>query len=199
MEFSKTYIVNSMACPGVSVTLRRLGPKPRAATELSVSGARARYRGLIQTADNLNASLQAGLDAVPGYRDAVAALPKDESGNVEIPPALLAMVPQDVWDIADQRSSANNEAAALVRSEIHPAFVLAAVQTITGITGVGDGSYTAEQLCEYGPDELFDEVISAINENVYLSKERAENLPLPTTSGAQGDGGQTSTNAATAK
>lgn len=195
MDFSPTYTLDSQACPGVRVTLGRLGPKKRAATELKLSAVRAKHRALVQSAEKTNARLQSMLDAVPGYRDAILALPHDADGVLisELTSDILAMVPAEAWPLADQRTACETEADLLTKAEINPAFVCAAVQSISGM-----GVYTAEMVCDHGPDGLFEEIVAAINRNEYLPKEQAVNLPLPITSGAQGDGGQTSTSATTA-
>lgn len=200
MNFDPIYTLDSKSCPGVIVTLARLGPKRRGATELKVADARAKYRDLASDFNKLDAELQADLDDVPGYRDAIAALPHDDAGVLVdgLPAEILALIPPEIWAKADQRSLIQAQIAAVAQSAIHPAFIAAAVQSISGLTA-GKKPYTGEMVCEYGPDSLFDEIITAINENEYLAKEQAANLQLPTTSGAQGDGGQTSTNAQTAK
>lgn len=191
MNFSTTYTLESKSCAGVTVTLRRLGPKRRAEIELSIAAARARHSECQLVAMRENAALQKCLDAVPEYRDKLKAT--IESGGK--PTDLMAMVPAEAWNITGRKQKAEDEAAALERAQISPAYITSCVKSIDGIT-LEDGSpYTVAHLCEEGPDELFDEVTVAINANGYLAKEKAENLSSPTTSGVQGDGGQTITTA----
>jgi hypothetical protein len=181
MTFSPVYTLESKTCPGVTVTLRRMGPKRRAELELKTATARAQCRQALAESEKLDAQVQSALDAVPGFRDAVAALPEAERSALT--PAIIGMIPDEVWTISALNSDAKARASAVERAEIQPAMVISAVQSIAGID-----SYTAEMLCDAGPDELFAEVVVAINENAYLGREKAANLSLPTTPGEQGSG-----------
>jgi hypothetical protein len=195
MIFSSTYTLESKSCPGVTVTLRRMGRKPRGAVELQVAAARAKSRELAVSGVRLDAELQAALDAVPGYREKLKGLPRDTDGNLKdpMPAELLAMIPAEAWKLADEKARAEAQSKYLDEAEIYPAFIVAAVQSISGLEGA-----TAATLCESGPDTLFDEVVTAINRNAYQTVEQAENLSSATTSGAQVDGMPTSTSASTA-
>jgi hypothetical protein len=187
MKFSPTYVLESKACPGVTVTLRRMGPKLRAETELAISAARVKCREAAQIAEKLSVRLQQLLDETPGFREKVAALPEEKRGA--LPAEVLAMVPEEAWDVSTRKAEAEAQATAVERAEINPAFVLAAVKAIDGMES--DEPFTAATLCEFGPEELFDEVVAAITDNSYLLRGKAENLSSPTTSGAQVDGIQT--------
>lgn len=199
MTFAPKYTFESVACPGVVVTLGRMGPKRRAATELQVAGARSKYRLAIQEAEKAYGGLQAALDAIPGYRDSIKALPHNGAGKlaVDIPQEILDMITPEAMALSLARQDAQEKANAIARSEIHPAFLVAAIQSIDGVDSAVP--YTAEMVCEFGPDELFDELVEVVNDATYITKEKSSNLPLPTTSGAPVDGGPTNTSAQTAK
>jgi hypothetical protein len=175
MDFASTYKLESIALPGVVVTLRRMGPKRRAEVELSVSAARAKQRELSIRHESTRVKLIAAIDASP----------KDGEGKpveAELRPECLKLA-GELQDYADQ-------AAALVKAEIHPAFVKAAFKSVGGpevLTYDGKAA-TAELLNDCGPEDLWLEVVAAINANGYLSAKEAENLSLPTTSGAEAAG-----------
>lgn len=175
MDFASTYKLESVSLPGVVITLKRMGPKRRAETELSVSAARSKQRELSMRHEAARVKLLA----------AIAASPTDAEGKpieAELRPECLVH--------AMELQSVSDEAAALVRAQISPAFVRAAVKSFGGpeaLTYEGKPA-TAELLCDNGPDELFDEVVAAINTNGYVSAESARNLSLPTTSAAPEDG-----------
>jgi hypothetical protein len=186
MDFKSTYTLESTAFPGVTVTLKRMGPKRRAEVELSVSAARAKQRELAMKHEAIRQKLVAAIDLSP----------KDEEGK-----PIEAELRGETLTFALELQGVTDELAALVRAQIHPAFIRAAVKSFGGpepLTYEGKPA-TAELLCEAGPDELFDELIKSINGNGYLPAEEARNLPLPSTLGAQVDGGPMNTTAPPAK
>lgn len=182
MDFKSTYTLESTAFPGVIVTLRRMGPKRRAEVELSVSAARARQRELAIRREILEDKLKAAL--IPCPKDAAGAPIETEMSTEAVA-------------IGCERLAVIDEAQALVRSQIHPAFVRAALKSFGGteaLTYEGKPA-TADLLNDYGPDDLFDEVVKAINGNGYLPAEAARNLPSHSTSGAQEECIETSSTA----
>lgn len=194
MNFSPTYVLESKTCPGVLVTLRRMGPRLRAATELSVSAARSNQRRAIQDAERAGNKLQDALTAIAGFREAIAALPHDENGSLigVVTPEIVAMFTPEAWELSAAKAACESERDTIGRATIDPAFVKAAVKSISGLESDGI-PYTADMLCDAGPAELFDEIVKAINSNAYATLETAENLSLPSTSGAQVDGGTSNT------
>jgi len=174
MDFKSQYTFESTAFPGVVVTLKRLGPKRRAEVELSVSAARARQRELSIRHEATRDRLIAAVDASP----------KDADGK----PIEAQLLPEALT-LSMQLQALHDEAEALARAQIHPAFLKAAVKSFggEGLT-YQSAPATADLLCDFGPDELFDELVAAVNGNGYISVEAARNLPLPSTSGAQADG-----------
>ena len=172
MDFKSTYTLESTAFPGVIVTLRRMGPKRRAEVELSVSAARARQRELAIRREILEDKLKAAL--IPCPKDAAGAPIETEMSTEAVA-------------IGCERLAVIDEAQALVRSQIHPAFVRAALKSFGGteaLTYEGKPA-TADLLCDVGPDELFDEVVRAVHSNGYLPAEAAAPLLSPTTSADQ--------------
>jgi hypothetical protein len=180
MDFKSTYTLESTAFPGVIVTLKRMGPKRRAEVELSVSAARAKQRELSMRHEDVRQKLVA----------AIALSPRDEEGR-----PIEAELRGETLVLAMELQAISDEASALVRAQIHPAFIMAAVKSFGGAEALTyDGkAASAALLVENGPDELFDELVESINGNGYLSAAAARNLPLPSTSGAQADGELTST------
>jgi hypothetical protein len=172
MDFAKTYTLESKTYPGVQVKLGRLGPKLRATLELSLTEPRARERELTMHRDLVSEKLNAVL----------AKSPKDESGKI-----VEKDLPAEALQVADELIAVRAELENVQRALIYPAFVKAAVKSFNGeITYEGQPA-TAELLCEHGPDDLFLEVVRAINSNGYLTVEQVENLSsLPTSAGAVG-------------
>lgn len=186
MDFASTYTLESEAFPGVVVTLKRMGPKRRAEVELSISAARAKQRDLSVRHQSTREKLIA----------AVAASPKDEDGK----PIEAKLLPEAIA-LAIMLQDLAHEASALERSQIHPAFVKAAFKAFGGsesLTYEGKPA-TAEMVCECGPDELFDELVAAVNGNGYIAQESAANLSSPSTSAGPEGGEAKSTTAPNAK
>jgi hypothetical protein len=175
MDFKSTYTLESTAFPGVTVTLKRMGPKRRAEVELSVSAARSKQRELSMRHEAARQKLVAAIELSP----------KDADGK-----PIETELRGETLTFAMELQAVSDEAAALVRAQIHPAFIKAAVKSFGGaeaLTYEGKPA-TTDLLCEVGPDELFDELVASINGNGYLPAEAARNLPLPSTSGAPVDG-----------
>jgi hypothetical protein len=172
MDFKSTYTLESVAFPGVVVTLRRMGPKRRAEVELSVSVARAKQREMSIRHEDVRQKLVAAIDLSP----------KDAEGK-----PIEAELRGETLVLAMELQAVSDEASALVRAQIHPAFIAAAVKSFGGAEALTyDGKpASAALLIDCGPDELFDECISAINGNGFLPAEDARNLQSPTPSVAQ--------------
>jgi hypothetical protein len=167
MDFSKTYELKSTSYPGVIVKLTRLGPKMRANLELSLTEPRARERELAMRRDFVAEQLNAIL----------AKSPRDGEGKV-----IEADLPSEALKVADELIAVRSELENVQRALIYPAFVKAAVKGFNSeITYEGQPA-TAELLTEHGPDDLFLEVVKAINGNGYLTTEQVESLSLATTS-----------------
>lgn len=179
MDFKSTYTLESTAFPGVVVTLKRMGPKRRAEVELSVSAARARQRELSIRHEDVRQKLIA----------AIQRSPKDADGK-----PIEAELTGDALDLGMELQAVGDEALALVRSQIHPAFVKAAWKSIGGTEPLTyDGRpATADLLCDAGPDELFDEVVRSINNNGAMPAETIRDLSEPSTSpGNKGEAPET--------
>lgn len=185
MDFAKTYTLESTSLPGVVVTLARMGPKKRAEVELSVSTARSKQRELSMRHESIRQKLLVAIDACP----------KDDEGKpieADIDPTCIHLMME--------LQSAADDAAALVKAQIHPAFIKAAVKSFGGtelLTYDGKPA-SADLLIECGPDSLFDELVAKIQSNGYISAESAGNLSAPSTSEGPGDGKAMSTTAPSA-
>jgi hypothetical protein len=184
MDFSKTYKLESKAYPGVVVTLGRLGPKLRAAIELKLAEPRAREREVAMRRDFAEESLKALL----------ARSAKDPDGKV-----IESELSVDVLKVADELLGLKAELENIQRALIHPAYVQAAVKGFNAELTYEGQVATADLLCEYGPDDLFSEVVRAVHRNGYLSQEQVENLSSPTTSVAAVDGVTETTSATIAE
>jgi hypothetical protein len=177
MTFSSTYTHQSIACPGVTIKLRRIGPKKRAELEIALAPVRIRHRELSARYEDARAKLNMALDAMP----------RDEAGVPSVTPLM-----DDVLILGAEFNQINAQVQSVNRAEIFPAFIAAALIGFDGISDDGK-PITAEMLCEFGPDELFEETATIINGGVYVAPEQAENLLLPTTSSAPVDGTTNST------
>ena len=180
MDFSKTYTLESKTYPGVEVKLSRLGPKLRANLELSLTEPRARECDLDMKRDFLGEQLNAILEKSPRSAD----------GKV-----IEADLPKEALKIADELIAVRTELENVQRALIYPVFVKAAVKGFNSELTYEGQPATAELLSEHGPDDLFLEVVKAINGNGYLTEEQVGNSPSPITSPVVGD---TATNNTTA-
>jgi hypothetical protein len=182
-NFSKTYKVESESFPGVVVTLRRIGPPERNALELKLASVRSRQRELATRIESLEKRINAILDTAA----------KDDDGKV-----IEADLPDTAVTLTAEWQSLSVQALELARSEIDPVFVKAAVSDITELTYEGQPA-TAELVCQYGPESLFNEIAKEIGRNIRLTPEQAENFGSPSTSGARVGGQATNTTVRRAK
>jgi hypothetical protein len=162
------------------VKLNRLGPKLRATVELSLTEPRARERELAMRRDFLSEKLNAVLE-----RSA-----RDKDGKV-IEPEL----PEEALKIGDELIAVREELVNVQRSLIYPAYIKAGVKSFNSELTYEGQPATADLLCEHGPDDLFLEVVKAVNGNGYLTEEQASFLDSATTSAAVVDGTTSSINA----
>jgi hypothetical protein len=185
VDFRSTYTLDSVSLPGVVVTLKRMGPKRRAEVELSVAGARARQRELSIRHESTRQKLIAAIDASP----------KDADGKpveAELRPDCLALA-LELQEVLDQANT-------LVREEIQPAFIKAALLSFGGEPLTYDGqAATAQLVCDLGPADFFDELIAAVTANGYFSAKEAENLSSHSTLENPAGGMQTNSTANAAK
>jgi hypothetical protein len=180
MDFKSVYSLASTAFPGVTVLLRRLGPKRRAEIELAIAGPRARFRELAVRHDAIRAKLIAALDASP----------KDASGA-----PVEAELSDDATRLGVERLAVWSELTAVKRALIDPAFVAAAVKGFAGEELTYNGApATAELVLEYGPEEFVQEISDAIERAVYLSPEASSDSRSPSILDAQADGEAIRTN-----
>ena len=182
MDFSKTFKLDSKAFEGVSVLLNRMGPMKRAELECTTAAARAKHSEMAARYIEAKEKLEKRLESVPRNAEGV---PEIET------------LPPDVMALGLEVSRTSEECARIMRADVYPAWLRATVKSFEGITVEGD-PMTVDVLCEYGPAELFEEVVAAINSHAYLSSEKAENLSLPTTLAAPVDGETKITTAETA-
>lgn len=176
MDFKSTYILESATYPGVHITLKRIGPRRRAEIELSLAQARARVRELSMRHESVRQKLLAAIDKRP----------KDAEGK-----PVEAEIGADQIGMALELEALAAEAAEVKQAEIDPVWIRAAVKSFGGpeaLTYEGQAA-TCELLIEHGPDELFGEVVSAIERNAYLGAERTDSLSSQSTSGAVVDSG----------
>lgn len=185
MDFSATYKLESNVFPGVIVTLSRIGPRKRATLELKLAEPRAKERELSVRLESQSAKLTAILDRT--VKDKTGA--PDESALSDEAIALGSELLGIEADLRDLR-----------QSSILPEYLKAAVKGFSGEELTYDGEpASVELLCEHGPDELFREIVAAVNANGYLSPKATENLSAPTTSPAAVDGTTSNMNAGNAE
>ena len=182
MNFSKTFKFNSTAFEGVSVLLNRMGPMKRAELECTTAAARAKHSEMAACYIEAKEKLEKRLESFPRNAEGIP--------DIETLPA-------DVMALGLEVSRTSEECARIMRAEVYPAWLKVAIKSFDGITVEGE-PMTVDVLCEYGPAELFEEVVAAINSHAYLSSEKAANLSLPTTLAAPVDGETKTTTAETA-
>jgi hypothetical protein len=110
--------------------------------------------------------------AVSGWHTRISqsmrSLPDDQKETLT--PEIIGMIPDALWAISAERSALLEKVRDIDRSEIQPAMIIAAVVSIAGIESEDGGKYTAQMLCDAGPDTVFDSVAAAIAENGYLER-----------------------------
>lgn len=189
MNFSSTQTVSSKTWPGVTFTLRRIGPRKRAELEIACATARSKRRELFLQYSGAREHLQSLLKKDPELNALITKAEAEGRAITELDLPLTAEHVSAGVELHRLEEELRNNA----RTLIDPVFVKAALVSIDGISYNGDNALTADVLCEYGPDDLFEEIVSAINEGAYLNQELNANLSLPTTSGAPVDGEKSNT------
>ena len=197
MNLSKTIEFDSKTHPEVKVTIRRMGIAPRTKVESETLTIRQRMRAI--EADYTRSPEEMNLQAqIAILQRKAIAVPKEEMATVikeELVPKLIELQGLATDDIRKRRAGLDDEYQILER-QTYPYWVKAGLISLVG--GEVDGM-TAEDLCEYGPPELTEEIATAIVNNGKMSGTDREGFGLPITSGAPGDGQTNDTSAPTAK
>ena len=84
------------------------------------------------------------------------------------------------------------------RTEVDPVFMDACFVAVEGLTIDGEPVKSAVQLRDFGPEELYREVVAAVRAEAELTAKERENLESPITSAAEADGRMRSSTAAPA-
>lgn len=182
MPFSPTITHESKTFPGVQFTVHRMGYGRRTELQQKTLELRQRLREL--EADNpppndrekiLNEQLEIA-------RKKALAVPPEEFDGVlqnDIKPLTDELVLAGDPAIRKKRAVLNEEYA-MVDAKVRMEWIRAGLVSVTG----GDlDSITADQLLQYGPPELSQEIYAALDSDGTTRGEAAKNSQSPTTSG----------------
>lgn len=176
MNFASTTQYKPECAPGVTVTLRRIGPRKRAEIEMKLSDARARQRAI--TSDYFAA--KEVLDKL------ILAAEKNEDGTPKL-------VTPDMSEMALKIAGSAESLGLLLNAEVRPAYLEA------GIVSIDGAELTAADLCDSGPDDLFLDLAEVLMNGAALTGELSKNSESPITSPAVEDGAMSSTTAGSAE
>lgn len=163
MNFKSEETYESTSIPGVSYTLRLIGPPKRAELQLAerktkdrISEIREEWMKLKKESDTLIRELGLKEDGEP------IIVKEPEKATPEIK------------KLVEQTTALATEFNLLQMVHIKPMWVRAGLKNIKGLT-VNDAPITADTLCEFGPDILFDEIFNKIDETAILDPEKLKN------------------------
>jgi hypothetical protein len=164
LSFAPTVTVESLAEPGVQITVRRLSKIERAELELELLDTTLRNTEIAEQMADLRKPYP---------------WPKDDEGNELVgqrPPGM----PAGEWL---RYLRLDHELGSLINARVKPATVRRGFVSLSGMDYAGDRP-TADLLIEHGPDGLLDEIYVLIEANKGLSAEQAKNWHWPSISAA---------------
>jgi hypothetical protein len=171
-------VIESVTCPGVTVTLKKLSKGRKDKLEMRMADANSkrfelarRFASIVPAADS-DDSLE-------------------ETGAVE---KLIAKLDQEQ---ALEFAELNRETAVMEDTVIIPAYLRTFINKIEGLEIDGQAA-TVDLLLEDGPEELVDELYGGIVKLLTVSKDEAKNSESPSTSVAVEGGSPTPTSATSA-
>lgn len=108
-------------------------------------------------------------------------IPKNASGetdfNAQVDPAVFSKIVR----ISDETTS-------ITQTEIDPIYFKQGFVSITGLEIDGSSDLSAEQIIEFAPTDLYDEIVEAIKHGSEISSEESKNSSSPITSAEAQDG-----------
>jgi len=102
---------------------------------------------------------------------------------------------RNAGDDVNQIATLADEAAILASKHVTPAYLRAGLISIEGLEIDDKPITTVEDVLEFAPDELLDEILTACNDASGLSEEQQKNSQSPTTSSGAVGADQTTTTA----
>jgi hypothetical protein len=196
MSYDPTLTLDSESLPGVKFTVQRIGFGRRTELDLATLKFRQRLRELEMDSPQPS----------PKELDLQEQLELAKKKALEVPEADMAeVIRKDVLPIAEDLANAAplevrkqrkviDEEYLTVHSQIRAVWIRRSLVSISG--GEVDGM-TADQLLDYGPQSLAQEIWSALSQSGRLTSEQAKNSPSPTIS-AGPEKAKTSTDASSA-
>ena len=183
MPFSPTLTHESKTVPGVTFTVHRMGLGRRVDLDQKTLDLRQRLREL--EADNPPPNDREkiiGEQLEIAKKKALSVPPEEFDGVLEndIKPLADEMVAAGDPEVRKKRATLNEEYS-LIDAKIRLAWIRAG---LIGIAGADMDGMTADQLLEYGPSVLAQEIYQALSTDGIVRGEAAKNLQSPTTSGA---------------
>lgn len=184
--FASTKTVTSVTVEGVSFTIKRLTMPERASLELDTAEALAKQQELAlefrEIRDELKATVPLDSDSDEANIPLEHLLDwqqRQDASRVEGAPDKTMRA--KITRLLLQKDRTNMTFATLSSAKIQPAWIKAGLASITGIT-VDGKPITKEQLIAHGPQELADEIFSAIRAEAYLDPAAQKNSQSPTSS-----------------
>ncbi len=163
-EFSSTKTYKSDKIPGVSFVVRVMTDGVRSALNLALADTLAKMR-------DISADIQS-IDFV-----------RDEEGNV--------IDAKNAPQTMARATNLTDEVLRLRRFVMDPEYFKACYVSVSGVSIDGKENPDGPTLKEFGPEELYREIVERIHQEAELTAEERTNLKSPITSAA-GEGGQTS-------
>lgn len=183
MSFSPTITRDSAALPGVQFTVNRIGIARRAAIDQATLVSRQRLRELELDYPQRSKKEEALAEQLEIAQRKLAAVPEEQQAAVlkdDVMPLAEELASLASPEVQKQRRVLDEEYAT-VQGHIRCSWVRAGLVSISG--GEVDGM-TVDQLLDYGPIELADEIYRAVTTDGRLAGPAAKNSSSPGTSGA---------------
>lgn len=197
MDFPTTRTIQSATTPGVSFTINRMVEARRTELRLQLVDIQDKVRERLRRVRRSNARIRSLLDAwkdehAEEFGKLVAVVREQRSGDKPTPSLLsdeqLAEIRISTLDLEDSREELNVEyekIRLIEESEIFPLWVKWGLVSVEGL--LIDGQPVTADSISYGPSELYNEIVRAIESEIGLTQAELKNSASPSTSdGAEG-------------
>lgn len=195
MKYESKKTITSVVEPGVTFTIKMLGAAARAKLELATSEARSHNRDIAIEWNEINSEMLEILPVAeyPGMSDdEITAAEKARED------ALTPEQRNRYNRLLAKRLFLNDEYRKVEVAELAPEWIRAGLLKLEGIEGASGKLMTTDELIDFGPQELMQEIYGEIYKSTNLSADRAKNSQSPSTLAAVVDGATTTTTAPSA-
>ena len=189
MKYDSKKTVTSVVEDGVTFTIKILGAAARAKLELATSEARSHNRDIAIEWNEINSEMLEILPAVEYTGMSDDEVSAAEKAREE---ALTPEQRNRYNRLLAKRLFLNDEYRKVEVAELAPAWIRAGLIKLEGIEGATGKPMTVDELIDFGPQELMQEIYGEIYKSTNLSADRAKNSQPPSISAAV-EGGETKT------